>query len=147
MGKVHGIAMPYDFMPFPQYCGGGLEAKGGGQQDGQSADPSFAAMRSHQFKVHNITNSIRKFVEGGTCPVCPKMFHSRTRLLHHLTMRAKRCNEYILSNFTLWRRLMSANWMIKILLSKSSLGVKDTIVVNLSSLLFRHMALNFKVHS
>ena len=60
---------------------------------------NLAAVRSHQYKVHNMKNKLRFYIEDGNCPVCLKMFHSRVRALHHIKERSKRCGEFLMCNF------------------------------------------------
>jgi len=60
--------------------------------------PSFQQLSLHQFKAHGIKNLVRRYVDGVHCTVCLLYFHTRERLINHISRRSKVCKAVILSS-------------------------------------------------
>jgi len=50
----------------------------------------------HNFKVHNIKDPIRLYINTVHCPICMLYFHTRERLLNHVKFRSSVCKTNIL---------------------------------------------------
>ena len=55
---------------------------------------SFQALGTHMFTAHGQKNEIRRLVVGSTCCACLKNHNTRSKLLHHLSFRSKKCKQY-----------------------------------------------------
>ena len=48
-------------------------------------------LTAHAYKAHGYQTPARLYVHSATCPVCLKLFTSRTAAINHLGHRASRC--------------------------------------------------------
>merc|ERR1711884_210723 len=55
------------------------------------------ALAVHAFNKHGQRRNIRRKVAGGMCCSCLMQFHTRIRLLNHLTEKSPICHEYYMS--------------------------------------------------
>ena len=54
-------------------------------------------LSSHMFSKHGIKNNIRKHISGTVCICCMKDFHTRKKIVHHVSFRSPKCKTYWLS--------------------------------------------------
>ena len=55
-------------------------------------------LAAHRFKSHGSKNPIRRICIGVTCLFCLKCFHTRNKLLNHVSYRSFACRKYYLDN-------------------------------------------------
>jgi hypothetical protein len=55
---------------------------------------SFQALGTHMFRAHDVKNPIRQLVSGSICFGCLNQYNTRSKLLHHVSFRSKRCKQY-----------------------------------------------------
>jgi hypothetical protein len=55
---------------------------------------SFQALGTHMFRAHGVKNAVRQLVSGTVCCACLKQYNTRSKLLHHVSFRAKNCKQY-----------------------------------------------------
>jgi hypothetical protein len=58
---------------------------------------SAQALGQHKRRVHGFINPIRLMVWGSLCPVCAVEFHTRPRLVQHLSFDGRSCREEFLA--------------------------------------------------
>ena len=48
----------------------------------------------HRFRKHNVKNSLRSLIGGTVCVCCLKQFHTRYKILSHISQANKKCRAF-----------------------------------------------------
>ena len=52
-------------------------------------------MSIHRFRKHNVKNSLRSLIGGTVCVCCLKQFHTRFKILSHISQASKKCRVFM----------------------------------------------------
>ena len=56
----------------------------------------YHKLSSHMFSQHGIRNNVRNYISGTICVCCLKDFHTRRKIVHHISFRSPRCKAHLL---------------------------------------------------
>ena len=65
-------------------------------QECNATFPSKQSLALHRYTVHQVRNPVRAYIEGPTCPVCLKFFHTRERCIRHVAQASDTCRANLL---------------------------------------------------
>ena len=86
---------------------------------------SNCGLAVHMARVHAVRRPAPSYAgRDGTCASCKRCFHTRLRLVHHLSYSSPRCLEWCSCIWSLCRTMIARSWIARMLINVAETNEK-----------------------